>query len=95
MELKRTIPFIVSLFGTLSDLMTTQIGLNQGLYEIHPQYNPLIALVTFWGIIALLTFTLPINKIRKLSTLSVALTSYLGTINNTLHILTTLPRMIS
>ena len=82
-------PFLIALGGVLSDYATTTYGLNfcTGLYETHPQYSPVWALLIFWGAIAVLTLTLPKKKPWNLSINSLALASYLGAINNVLVIL--------
>ena len=85
--LKRVVPFILSLAGVLSDYATTRIGLSLGFYETHPQYHPVLALVIFWGAIALLSATLPKKGFWRLSVSGLASTSYLGAINNILVIL--------
>lgn len=41
--------FIISLFGVVSDYITTTIGLSLGFYETHPEYHPLKALGLFWA----------------------------------------------
>jgi len=85
--MRRTVPFLLSLSGVLFDYLTTRIGLSLGFYEIHPHYNPILALLIFWGAVALLTFTLPKRRFWNLSVNGLASVSYLGAINNTLVIL--------
>jgi len=82
-------PFIVALGGVLSDYATTTYALNfcTGLYETHPQYSPIWALIIFWGAIALLTLTLPRRGPWRISIDALALVSYTGAINNILVIL--------
>ncbi|MEM2130276.1 MAG: hypothetical protein QXZ70_06730 [Candidatus Bathyarchaeia archaeon] len=83
------LPFLLALGGVITDFATTTIALNfcTGLYETHPNYNPIYALTIFWTAIAALTLTLPKNKPWTLSINGIALASYIGTINNTLVIL--------
>ena len=82
-------PFLIALGGILSDYATTTYALNfcTGLYETHPQYSPVWALLIFWGALALLTLTLPKKKPWTLSINSLALASYAGAINNIFVIL--------
>lgn len=82
-------PFLIALGGVLSDYATTTYALNfrTGLYETHPQYSPLWALLIFWGAIGILTIALPKKKPWNLSINSLALASYLGAINNIFVIL--------
>jgi hypothetical protein len=83
------LPFLLALSGVIADYATTIIGLNfcSGLYEINPQYSPVWALLIFWGAIAVLTVALPKKKPWTLSINGLALTPYIGAINNTLVIL--------
>ena len=85
--LKKGTPFLISLFGVISDYITTRIGLDLGFYETHPQYHPLNALLMFWGASIILTFTLPKNRRWLLGINGLASASYLGAINNLLVIL--------
>jgi len=86
--MKRIMPFIASLGGVVTDLMTTRIGLSLGLCETHAQYHPILALTIFWGAITMLTLMLkPKKSGLNLPTLAISLYSYLGAINNTLLIL--------
>jgi hypothetical protein len=85
--MRRIIPFILSLGGVLSDYLTTRIGVSLGFYELHPHYNPILALFIFWGAVALLTVTLPKKRLWNLSINGLASVSYLGMINNILVIL--------
>ena len=80
------LPFLLALGGVLSDYVTTTIGLGMGFYETNPEYHPVNALMIFWGAIALLSLTFP-RKHWTLGANGLALTSYLGAINNTLVIL--------
>ena len=97
MTLKRWMtPFLIALGGILSDYATTTYALNfcTGLYETHPQYSPLWALLIFWGAITILTLTLPKKKTWSLSINSLALASYTGAINNILVILRLSPGIV-
>jgi len=85
--MRRIVPFLLSLGGVLSDYLTTRIGLSLGFYEIHPHYNPILALLIFWGAVVLLTVTLPKRRFWNFSVNGLASVSYLGAINNTLVIL--------
>jgi len=87
-------PFLLALGGVVSDYITTNIGLGIGFYETHPQYHPVWALLIFWGALAVLTLTLPRKKPWNLSIHGLALTSYLGAINNTLVILGLFPGLV-
>jgi hypothetical protein len=81
------LPFLLALGGIMSDFISTTIGLGMGLCEANPQYNPLWALLVYWGAIMILYLTCYQKKFWTMSADVVALTSYLGFINNTLLIL--------
>ncbi len=85
--MNRVIPFVISLFGVVSDYVTTRIGLSLGFYETHPQYHPILALIIFWGSLALLVSTLPKKNFWQMSVNGFASVSYLGAVNNILVIL--------
>jgi len=85
------LPFLLALGGVISDYITTTIGLSMGFYETHLAYNPLWALLIFWGAIALLVLALPRKKPWTLGINGLALISYLGAVNNTLVILGLFP----
>ena len=82
-------PFLIALGGVLSDYATTTYALNfcTGLYETHPQYSPIWALLIFWGAIAVLTLTLPKKKPWNISINGIASASFIGAVNNLLVIL--------
>jgi len=82
-------PFLIALSGIISDYATTTYALNfcTGLYETHPQYSPLWALLIFWGAIAILILTLPRKKPWNISINGLALASFIGAVNNVLVIL--------
>jgi len=97
MSFKRWItPFLIALGGVLSDYATTTYALNYctGLYETHPQYSPVWALLIFWGAITVLTLTLPKKKPWNISINGLASASYLGAINNILVILGLFPGIV-
>lgn len=79
--------FIVSLSGVLADFITTRVGLGLGFCETNPYYNPIFALAIFWCTISILVSTLPKRRPWNLFTMGLALSSYLGAINNTLVML--------
>jgi hypothetical protein len=81
------IPFLLVIGGIVSDYLTSHVGLSMGFYEVHPQYHPLWGFTVFFSVITVLTVLLPRHKLGRFSTIGVALLSYLGTINNTLLIL--------
>jgi len=81
------VPFIISFIGVIADYITTSIGLGLGFYETHLQYNPVIALMIFWGALSVLSLTLPNKKAWTTCKNIIALTSFLGSANNTLVIL--------
>ena len=85
------LPFFLALGGIMSDFISTIIGLGMGLYETNPQYNPVWALLVYWGAIMILYLTCYKRKLWTISANAVALTSYLGFINNTLLILKVFP----
>jgi len=90
------LPFLLALGGVISDFATTTVALNfcTGLYETHPNYNPIWALTIFWTAITTLTLTLPKSKPWILSINGIALASYIGAINNTLVILGVIPGIV-
>ena len=84
-------PFILALGGIISDYISTTIGLGLGFHETNPQYHPLWALLYFWGALTVLTLTLPKSKNWKFIIYVLALTTYIGLINNILVILGVFP----
>ena len=80
-------PFLLALYGVLSDYVTTTVGLRMGFHEACPQYHPVGSLLTFWGSIAILTLALPRKKPWDLCAIGLASASYLGVANNILVIL--------
>jgi hypothetical protein len=85
------LPFFMALGGIVSDFISTTVGLGLGLCETNPQYNPVWALIIYWGVIMILYLTCYQRKSWLLGANVVALTSYLGVINNTLAIMGVLP----
>ena len=83
----RLLPFLLTLGGVFSDYITTSIGLGLGHYESQPNYHPLLALLVFWGITAVLVLLLPKERPWRISINTLMLTSYLGAVNNALVIL--------
>ena len=83
----RFLPFLLALGGVISDYITTNIGLGLGYYESQPNYHPLLAVLVFWGITAILILLLPKERPWRISINTLMLTSYLGATNNTLVIL--------
>jgi len=83
------LPFILVLWGVISDYITSTIGLNfyADLYETQLHYNPIYALFVFWTAIIILTLTLPRKKPWTLGISGFALLAYIGAINNTFLIL--------
>jgi hypothetical protein len=80
------LPYIISLTGVITDFITTRVGLSLGFSETHLQYNPLIALSIFWGVLTLLTLALPQEKDTFIGKTIVASASFLGMMNNILVI---------
>ena len=76
------LPYLVSFIGVLSDYLTTNIGLGIGFTETNPSYNPILALIIFWGALSFLTLTLPKNRVWNIGRSSLALASFVGAINN-------------
>lgn len=87
----RFLPFLLTLGGVFSDYITTNMGLGLGYYESQPNYNPLLALVVFWGITAVLVLLLPEERPWRMSINTLMLSSYLGAVNNALVILGIFP----
>jgi hypothetical protein len=85
------LPFFLTLGGIIADYISTTIGLGMGLSEINTQYNPLWALLVYWGAIMILYLTCYQKKLWIVGANAVALTSYLGFINNILSILRVFP----
>jgi len=92
--LRRFVPFLLTLGGVISDYITTNIGLGLGFYEINRNYHPLLALLVFWGITAILVLLLPRERPWRMSINTLMLTSYLGAVNNTLVILGVFPGLV-
>ena len=82
-----TLPFVHVLGGVISDYLTTIIGLGMGFCEMNPKYNPVLSLLVFLGITAMLTLIVPRKKPWILSLNGIAIASYLGAINNAMVIL--------
>ena len=89
--LRRFLPFLLTLGGVISDYITTTLGLGLGFYESQPNYHPLLALLVFWGITAILVLLLPKERPWRMSINTLMLTSYLGAVNNTLVMLGIFP----
>lgn len=87
----RFLPFLLTLGGVFSDYVTTGIGLGMGYYESQPNYHPLLALLVFWGIAAILVLLLPKERPWRISINTLTLTSYLGAVNNASVILGIFP----
>jgi hypothetical protein len=95
MQVRKSLsPFLLSFGGVLSDYLTTSFGLSLGFRETHPLYHPLNALLLFWGATTLLTLLLPKGKFWTISINAVALSAYVGTINNILVILSNTGKII-
>jgi hypothetical protein len=86
-----TIPFVLALAGIILDYVTTIVGLSMGFYETNPQYNPVWALICFWGSLTVLTLSLPREKPWRLAKYGLALASYAGFVNNVLVIMGVFP----
>ena len=87
LEKTRTIiPYLVSVLGIFSDYLTTNIGLRLGLREINVSYNPVLALIIFWGALTFLNLTLQNKRLLNMSRNILSYTSFLGALNNTLVI---------
>jgi len=82
-----TLPFFIILGGIIGDYISTIIGLNIGLVEANPQFNPMWALIIYWGAITILYLTCHHKKLWTVCANTIASTSYLGFINNILLIL--------
>jgi len=85
------LPFLLALGGIILDYISTTIGLSMGLYETNPQYHPVWALLYFWGIMTVFTLLISKKKVRMVSLYGLAITSYLGIVNNALVILGMFP----
>lgn len=87
---REAIPFAIAAIGVLLDALTTVIGLSMGFYETHPNYNPILALVIFWSLIAV-TKILPRTRFIRLFTFLLSTLPFLGVINNSLVIMGVFP----
>jgi len=85
------LPFFMALGGIILDFISTVIGLGMGFCESNSQYNPVWALIVYVGAIMILYLTCSQSKFWKLGAYIVALTSYIGVINNTLTIFGVFP----
>ena len=77
-------PFLQVLGGVISDYVTTAMGLGLGFCESNPEYNPVVSLLIFFAITAILTLAVPRNRPWNLSFHVIGAASYLGAINNVL-----------
>lgn len=77
-------PFLQVLGGVISDYLTTAVGLGMGFCESNPEYNPVVSLLVFFAIIAVLTLAVPRNRPWNLSFYVIGAASYLGAVNNVL-----------
>lgn len=76
------LPFLKVFGGVISDYVTTVVGLGMGFCEANPRYNPVLSLLVFCTVTAILILTVPREKPWNLSLKGIALASYLGAINN-------------
>jgi len=79
--------YIVALFGSVADYITTRIGLGMGYYETHLQYSPLLSIGIFTGMITILALALPKSPKWRLCVIFLAAWSFFGAVNNMLVIL--------
>lgn len=86
MNSRQAVPLVISAMGVLLDALTTMIGVSMGFYEIHPNYNPVIALMIFWTLIAV-TWALPRTRVVRVFTILLSATPFLGAVNNSLVII--------
>ena len=86
-DLSNIQPFLISLVGIVADYITTRIGLGMGFYETHLQYQPIYALMVFWGALTVLTIALPRGKNWMTAKNMLASAAFLGSVNNTLVIM--------
>jgi hypothetical protein len=86
-RLEKLAPYIIATLGVTSDLMSTQLGLAQGLREAHISYHPLYALVIFWSVLTIATLALPKRTLWRIPVYAIAYISFLGAFNNILVIL--------
>ena len=57
-----------------------------GFCEVNPKYNPVLSLLVFFVVTAVLVLTVPKGKPWNLSLKGIAMASYFGAINNALVI---------
>ena len=83
--LKLRTPLFLQVFGgVMSDYLTTIVGLGMGFSESNPAYNPVVSLLVFFAVTAILTLTVPRKRPWNLSFYAIGVASYLGAINNVL-----------
>jgi len=80
-------PFLVSVVGCLADYASTVKGLSLGFIETHVQYSPLAALTIFSVANLVLARYVPSKGLFKVVRYAVALSSFLGAVNNSLVML--------
>ena len=68
--------------GVLLDYATTTVGVSWGFREAHLAYHPVWSGITFSLALALLNVSLPRQKLWNRCIMGVALSSYLGFVNN-------------
>jgi len=81
-----SLPFLKVFGGVISDYVTTAVGLGMGFCEVNPKYNPILSLLVFFVVTAVLVLTVPKGKPWSLSLKGIAMASYFGAINNALVI---------
>ena len=87
MRFESLAPYVISTLGVVSDLMTTQLGLANGLREAHILYHPVYAVAIFWSVIAIATLGLPKRALWRIPVYIIAYIPFLGAFNNILVIL--------
>jgi len=83
---REAIPFFTAAIGVILDASTTLTGLSMGLHETHPDYNPVIALMIFWSLIAVVRI-LPRTRIVRFFIILLSAAPFLGAVNNSLVIM--------
>ena len=85
-DFREAIPFFTAAIGVILDAFTTLTGLSMGLHETHPNYNPILALMIFWSLIAVVRI-LPRTRVVRLFMILLSAAPFLGAVNNSLVIL--------
>lgn len=81
------VPYVITVYGVVSDLVTTQIGLSKSFIETQSIYSPFIALTVLIGVMAIFDLFFRNARYKMQFQLILVSVSFLGAINNVLVLL--------